>query len=288
VAAAVADHLSRKGLRVFILTRGYGRADASAPVVLHPAKGLFPGLDQTGDEARVLSALAPKAGVVIDADRVRGGRLAIERFGAQALVLDDGFQRRFGLARDLDLLCATASDPGAGGALLPLGRLREPLSQARKASALVLTRALGEPLAALPADLAGLPRIDASLRPTGLRAWPGPGRKPLGWLKRRRVAALSGLASPQRFENSLSGLGATLVQRLRLADHAAPGPGRLKALALAAQDQGAQALVCTLKDAVKLEAAECRSLAVPLYVLEAGIGFAPARALDRLLAPFLR
>jgi tetraacyldisaccharide 4'-kinase len=286
LAAWVAGYYAQKGLRVAVLTRGYGRRSRRAPVVYAPHLGLAPGLAETGDEARVLSLLAPGAMVVVDADRHRGGMLAIRRLQAQVLVLDDGFQRRRTLRRDLDLLTAAADDPAAGGALLPLGRLREPLSQAQFASALVLSLAAKGQPAPLPPELLALPRFTARAKPLRLRGLPGRPR-PLSWLKGRAIAAFCGLAGPERFWASLESLGARLVLRRALPDHAALDAGALQSLAGEARGAGAQALVCTLKDAVKLPAGPF-GLSLPLLVLENGVEILPRRKMAALLDAALR
>jgi len=284
LAAWVASYCCKKGLRVAVLTRGYGRQSRRAPVALAEHLCLLPSLAETGDEARVLARLAPGVAVVVDPDRHRGGSFAIDRLKAQVLVLDDGFQRRHGLHRDLDLLAADGLDPAAGGALLPLGRLREPLSQAASASALVLSLAPGAQPAPLPPELEGLPCLIARAKPLCLRGLDGRPQT-LSWLKGRRIAAFCGLASPERFWLSLESLGARLALRQALADHQALGAAGLKALALSAKAKGAQALVCTLKDLVKLPQGPP---GLPLLALETGVEMAPRRKMEALLDAALR
>jgi len=284
LAAWVASHYRKQGLRVAVLTRGYGRQSQRAPVAYAPHLGLLPSLAETGDEARVLARLAPGVAVVVDPDRHRGGSFAIRELKAQVLVLDDGFQRRHRLHRDLDLLAADGLDPAAGHALLPLGRLREPLSQAAHASALVLSLAPGAKPAPLPPELEGLPCFIARVKPLRLRGLDGRSR-PLAWLKGRRIAAFCGLASPERFWQSLEALGAGLALCEALRDHQALGAGALPALATRAEAQGAQALVCTVKDLVKLPQGPP---GLPLLALETGVEMAPRRKMQALLDAALR
>jgi tetraacyldisaccharide 4'-kinase len=125
MAIAVAQALQGAGRRVAILIRGYrGTAAAEVAVV---SDGARVGMDarQAGDEAVLLAHRLPGVPVIRGADRVAAGQLAIARFGAEALVLDDGFQHRR-IARDLDLLLLDARDPFAGGALLPAGCASRP------------------------------------------------------------------------------------------------------------------------------------------------------------------
>ncbi len=74
--------------------------------------------------------------MIVGEDRYAAGRLSEKKFGPQLHLLDDGFQHRR-LARDFDIVLVTPSD--AQDSLLPIGRLREPLSSLRRADAVVLT-----------------------------------------------------------------------------------------------------------------------------------------------------
>jgi tetraacyldisaccharide 4'-kinase len=270
-----------RGLKVAFLTRGYGRHSHVEPLALAPHLGLRPDVRETGDEAQVLATLVPGACVVVDADRVRGARHAIQALGAQVLILDDGFQRRHSLHRDLDLLVASISDPGAGGALLPLGSLREPLSQAEAADALVLSRAPGELAAALPLALAKLPSFEARIEARALRALGQAEPLPLAWMAGRPVAAFCGLGQPGRFEASLRALQAQLLLLEALGDHAALSAKALQALGLRAQALGAEALICTLKDMAKLPVGV--SCCLPVLALESGLVIDPRSFFEALL-----
>jgi tetraacyldisaccharide 4'-kinase len=279
LAAEVGRRLSAKGLKVFFLSRGYGRHSRSS-VVFDPQQGLLPPWEETGDEPRVLCSLVPGAAAVIDANRLRGARLAMD-LGAQALVLDDGFQRRHQLARDLDLVAVQGSDPGAGNALLPLGRLREPLRAVREAHAVVRTGMAADFQAALPDAFAGLPMFKAVVKPKALVAWGSVKAPGLSKLKGMKIAAFCGLARPQGFEKTLLSLGAKLLFMHCLADHQAMNQAALSDLMEQAQQAGAKALVCTHKDLVKLPAPFKMKLEV--WALTIGLDLQPSQTFDALL-----
>jgi hypothetical protein len=159
------EHLARwfraAGLRVCILSRGYGAADGAA-----------------NDEAQVLAENLPEVPHLQGRDRVALARRAIDVHHAQVLLLDDGFQHRR-LARDLDLVILDALDPLGGNNLFPRGLLREPLSSLRRADLILLNRAdlLSDRqrqrihdycAAAAGRDLTGrLPWIEIAQRPCG-------------------------------------------------------------------------------------------------------------------------
>ncbi len=282
---AVAAHFSGRGRRVFFLTRGFGRRGGRAPLLLSRGRGpLFPAR-RGGDEPWLLAAKAPGCGVVVDADRLRGGRRALAE-GARVLVLDDGFQQRLRVKRDLDLLLLDSRAPGAGG-LLPVGRLREPLSQGLDADALVFTRAAGRrealrALRSLPPGFRSKPWFWARSRAESLRPWPGPGRALApSRLKGRKVAALSGLADPAQFEAQLAGLGARVLLSLRFPDHHWFRPSELEQACRRARLAGAEWLVSTEKDAARWEAGFRPAL--PAYLLSIRLQVEPAAAFSALL-----
>src|ERR671920_1180406 len=133
--------LWREGLRACVLTRGYGRAEEWRRVLASDGARVLAEAAECGDEPRLLAErLLGSASVVCDRDRVAAARWAREELGARVFVLDDGFQH-LRIARDLDVVTLDATDPWGGGAMLPLGRLREPASGLARADCVVITRA---------------------------------------------------------------------------------------------------------------------------------------------------
>ncbi len=232
-----------RGRRPGILARGYGG----------PAR---PG-EALNDEGLVLRhQLGEAVPQRQHADRYRAGRelLALHP-DVDVLVLDDGFQHRR-LARDLDLVLLDAADPFGGGHVLPAGRLREPPGRAlARAGAVLLTRAERVPAAALKArvgEIAGrtpAPVAVARTRAVSVQTPEGPAGPEI--LIGTPLHLCSGLGDPRAFEDFVRGLGARVLGHERLADHAAPRPGALAALAERALAAGARALLLTRKDAVK-------------------------------------
>ncbi|MBL8910134.1 MAG: tetraacyldisaccharide 4'-kinase [Archangium sp.] len=126
VVIHLANEATRRGFKVAILTRGYGRKSEQ---LLAFTDQNIPGLDDAGDEPRLIARRCPGVTVHVGADRIATGRAAIAA-GATLLILDDGFQHRR-LARDVDLLV----DSGEGnGLVIPAGPLREPSSGRKRAT----------------------------------------------------------------------------------------------------------------------------------------------------------
>lgn len=133
--------LADRGENVCVLTRGYGRRDPKKRVLVSDGKQVLADALTGGDEpVEIAQRLLGQAIVVADPDRVAGAKWAIENYGVSAFVLDDAFQHRRA-KRDLDIVCIDATSPLGGGRMLPAGRLREPLTNLKRADLIVLTRA---------------------------------------------------------------------------------------------------------------------------------------------------
>jgi tetraacyldisaccharide 4'-kinase len=226
------------GARIGIVTRGYR------------------GEEGFNDEVEMVRARYPDLAVGVGKDRgAAARRLLIERPEIDAIVLDDGFQHRQVL-RNRDLLLVDATDPFGGGACLPRGLLREPVSEVRRADLVVLTRAdQAEPeevdrlwrglhdLGYLGARIEAIHRPDR-LDPIGSDRPP----LPLEALRGKRVRLISAIASPRSFETTISSLGAQVIEHRVFPDHHRYRPADLPDL------RDSDALWCmTEKDAPKIK-----------------------------------
>lgn len=251
----MASRLVMRGLRVGIVSRGWGRIATSARATLvSDGERLLAGPDEAGDEAAMM-AKAFSGPIAVARRRIDGIALIEQRLGPlDAVVLDDAFQH-VRLARDADLLLASTERGVGNGWLLPAGPMREPARAARRAGAVILvdTAPGGGPSAPLPHALADHPRvIRATLRPRALvQAGPGGWSETPAALTGRRVIAVSGLANPSGFYRMLRALEADLVGVLEYPDHHAYTAGDWQSIVAATRDGAV--IVTTEKDLVKLE-----------------------------------
>jgi len=250
----LAGRLLRQGRKVGVLARGYRAAG-----------------DSLGDELALVARRLPQVVCLRDPDRVRGARTLVDRHGVEVIVLDDGFQHRR-LARDMDLVLIDATCPFGGGYLLPRGRLREPLSSLRRASSIVLTRVdqvSPEALAALRRRLEELlphwSPFETVHAPAGFVELDGSAaRAPSAGTA---VVCVSAVGNPDAFERTVRQLGLNVRAVLRWPDHHRYGPEDVARIEQEAQVRGADIVVTTEKDAVKLaESSRCGVRVVALRV----------------------
>jgi tetraacyldisaccharide 4'-kinase len=248
LAAYVASRLRDMGERPAILSRGYGRRDAAdGVVVVRDPGGIRADLDRAGDEPLMLARQLEGVAVLVSPDRYLAGRLAEHHFGCTVHVLDDGFQH-FPLRRDADIVVIGRED-FERPQTLPGGRLREPLDSTAAADALI---GLDDVNRSAVAVMAGRHcpiwharrRQGAAVSATPIDGELTPASGP--------IVAVAGLASPARFFADLRSAGWTVARELSYRDHHRYSGADVAAMMQAAGDLGAQAVLTTEKDLVRL------------------------------------
>ena len=276
IVSYIARYLTREDRSVTVLTRGYGRTSKGRRVLnaVSPEQELPPpsaGYEEFGDEPLMMARALPAVPIVIDGDRRAGGVYAKEMFDPDVLILDDGYQH-LGVARDLNILLLDATDPFGRFEMVPFGRLREPLYALKRADVVLITRA------DRPFDqaqtLAIIRHICGDTVPvmyffstiTALRLL-STGESYdadafVGW----NVVALCGIGNPQAFSQDLLQIGINIAAEEFFADHHAYTQRDVDRVVQTARDTGAEAIVTTEKDAVRLEG--LRQSEIPVYVAQ--------------------
>jgi len=265
VTAWAVARLRERGARPAVVLRGYG-----------------------GDEPLVHEALNPGVPVVVDADRVRGARLA-HASGADCVVLDDAFQHRR-LRRTADWVLVAAERFERTTHLLPAGPLREPREAVARASVVLVTRKTEA--AAQAAEVAD--RIEAAYRvpaavvhlaPSGLVNARDGASGTLSDLRNQRVLAVAAVGAPELFFAQVRALGARDVQTMAFRDHHAFTASDVQRIVAAGRS--VDMIVCTLKDAVKLAPLWPRDASSPWYVSQRADVERGVLVLDASLASIL-
>jgi tetraacyldisaccharide 4'-kinase len=171
-----------------------------------------------------LTQTCPAAKVIINPDRVAGAQEAINKFAAQALIMDDGFQHRR-LGRNLDIVTIDAICPFGYGKILPAGLLREPLSALKRADVAVLTRSGQIKKTELENLEAMLYQINPKMliakavhTPLCARTTRGE-QMTLDQLKGKKIFVFCGIGNPSAFLNTLTKIGVQLVGSKTYNDH---------------------------------------------------------------------
>lgn len=258
VTILVTEALLSAGHRVAVLSRGYRRRSRAPYVLVSDGNKILAGPDEAGDEPCLIARRCPRAVVAVGADRYQLGQWVLAQFALDCVVLDDGFQHR-ALYRDVDLLLVDSTDVQGFHGLLPGGRLREPVSSAARASALLVTRVErsddAEPILSMIRQATGrtLPLILIRFVPLGFINVGDGGRASVDELTGRAGVIFSGIANAGAFRGTVLGQGLTVVDEVIFADHHAYTRADVETLRKRAEQAGASVLVTTEKDAVKLQ-----------------------------------
>jgi tetraacyldisaccharide 4'-kinase len=288
VVEKFARELRDQGRNVAILSRGYRskpppvhqwllnklflRDTTTPPRVVSDGKSLLLDSEMAGDEPYMLASNLKDVVVLVDKDRVKSGRYAIQKFGCDTLLLDDGFQYWKLRGRRQDIVLIDRQQPFGNERLLPRGTLREPPSHLARASTIFITKSDGQ-TAELRRRIeqynpsAGI--IECIHHPLYLEDVFTGQRLGIDFFKGRRVASLSGIAQPESFEQSLVNLGAELVYRRRFADHHRFTQLEVIKVINRSKKKLAEAIITTQKDAVRFPKIDRRDL--PIYFMRVEI-----------------
>jgi tetraacyldisaccharide 4'-kinase len=264
--------------RVAVVSRGYGGRKRPEVQVVSAGQGPLLEPRQCGDEPYLLARRNPQALVLVSPRRKAAVRRAVEEFGAEVVVLDDGFQH-LAVKRDLDIVLLDARRPFGNGHVLPAGLLREPVSALGRGDLFVLTRCEGD----LPSSL---PVSGPTFRCRHLLSDEAHGLRgeilPLASLAGKRGVAFAGIAEPEGFFRELRNTGLDLAAEIPFGDHCAYGDFEQGILHNACK--GADYLITTEKDGVKLSAYE---LPLPCYQVPMTLEFHEDGVLELILRQIL-
>ena len=197
------------------------------------------------DEEKILQRHLPNVKIYADPNRVKTAQRAIGD-GAELILLDDGFQYRR-LAKDLEIVILRKND--LQNRCIPAGDLREGPHRLQKADIIVWDHDL-------QIKVQRILTLD---------------HQEIASIKGEKVGLFCGIGTPQKFRKTLLELGAVILAEWIVADHEPVRMNSLKSFYETCKRLGVKYLVCTEKDAVKLE-----NTSLPILFLEIGmevIGF---------------
>jgi tetraacyldisaccharide 4'-kinase len=219
----------------------------------------------------MLARALPEIPVIINSDRYESGRWASQELRSDVLILDDGYQH-LGLARDLNILLIDATDPFGEFEMAPFGRLREPLYAIKRADAVIITRAdrpfdQAQTQSIIKHFCGGqVPVMYVYSSIVGLRHLASgeiyDAKEFGGW----NVALMCGIGNPHAFADDILQAGMNIVGETFFRDHHAFSQPDVNQVVRAARESGADAVVTTEKDAVRLEGLEPSDF--PIYAAQ--------------------
>ena len=262
--------LLAQGKRPAIILRGYGGENEYGCAIVSDGESILLNAAQSGDEGQLLAKSLPGIPIIVGKDRIRSGRLAIERFAPDLIIMDDGFQH-WRLHRDCDIVLLNAERPFDNGWTLPRGMLREPKQNLRRADIVLLTgseqagiQRTAESALAIAVLAPEVAIFKANLEADRLESMSGDLSYESGWLKDKRILAMSAIGNPDSFEKLLTANGANLVSTSRYKDHEAIDEQELNLLCEIAVSEQVDAIITTVKDAVKLPFIKTK---IPILIL---------------------
>ena len=252
----VANLLKGLGLKVAVISRGYGGYAQRSGGIVSDGKTIFMGLRASGDEPQLLASKLKGIPLFVGKDRYRAGRRAISRFGASVLVLDDAFQH-LPLKRDLDLLLLDSTRPFGNGYCIPRGTLREPAEQIKRASTFILTRwtedsNLTRAPSMIEAHVQGRPIFRCMHVPETVFVAGRKNSLDLASLKGQRLFAFSGIARNECFRETIAKLEGYLAGFLEFPDHYRYAHHDLRLIWKRAGDLNVDNIITTEKDYVNI------------------------------------
>lgn len=279
-AQRLARDIRDMGYKVVILNRGYRSKWHGEVGIVSDGKNLHMDAAEAGDEAYMLAKHLPNVPVLIGAERAVTGKYAIEHFGAEVAILDDGYQH-WQLIRDMDILLVDAVNVFGNGHLLPRGTLRESMSHISRADVCLITKVdqaeagAGEYIRdtvhkynkdAKIVESIHQPRcfiplaewfIDLASEGVSVESISG-----------KQIMAVSAIGNPASFEQTLRDLGAEIMESIRYPDHHEYTVKEMRDVLQQADALGAESIVITEKDAVKIPAEFAKSnWNIPIFVI---------------------
>jgi len=263
----LAQVLNETGYPNVIISRGYGGRRSVDPMDVTPESSPR----EVGDEPAMIARRLGPNRIIVGRRRAAAALRAISRGQAlKLLILDDGFQHR-ALHRDIDLLLLDGVRKWGNGKLLPLGDLREPMTSAKRAHALVVTRGSRTQSDEIEAWWSnygsGGPIFYVDFQISALRN-AATGERITSPAKPGSLFAFCALGHPQAFYADLLVAGFTWVGAQSFRDHQSLTPSQIAKIASQAVNSCAAGLVCTEKDAVKLTPAHLTASGLPIWIAE--------------------
>lgn len=280
----LASSLAAEGKKVAVLSRGY-RSSGKGPLIVSDGEEILTDVKKAGDEVYMMASHLSGIPVIRGKDRYLAGKMAVENFSPEIIIVDDSFQH-WRLDRDLDIVVIDALNPFGYDHLIPRGLLREPLSALKRAGMVIITRSghISENRLAEIKDIISSYNKDVDIyisdhSPVRIETLACTAEKELKrteQLNKKKALALSGIGNPASFVKGLEEIGVEVVESADYPDHYSYNEEDVMDIAMQAQLSDAELVVTTDKDAVKFDQSiinNFKKMEIDLYSLGINLVF---------------
>ncbi len=284
IVEKLARELTEHGRRVAILSRGYKSVPKPmlerlfmrlrkneaffAPRVVSEGGALLLDSRTAGDEPFMLAKNLKEVTILVDRDRVKSSTYAIKHLHCDFLLLDDGLQY-LKLRHRFDIVLIDQEAPFGNEFLIPRGTLREPPQNLRRATHIIITKCTGGDLSPLYQRIRKFNPtaaiIETAHRPIELCHLSSGETLPLSALYQLKIGVISGIASPESFQQGLRHLGANLLLTQSYADHHRYSLQEITRFVQRCARRNLSMIITTEKDAVRIP--RLTELEIPIYYL---------------------
>ena len=278
----LSQFFKKRNYKVAVLSRGYGRKTAGTQLVTN-GKETVDDWRNFGDEPTLISQKLKDVPIVVDQNRYRGAMYLIEKFNPDIIIMDDAFQHR-SIERDLDLVLLNSQAPISDYRLIPHGLLREPIRHLKRADAIILTKFnLGKPEQKLISKVkkSNLPVFYSTIIHNHFFSINNETFKPKN---NTRALAVSGIADPRSFYESLQRTNIMMIDKIAYFDHYEFQQSDIENLKKALINNDAEIIVTTEKDMIRLKSLDLDGL--DIYSL--GIDFQLDSAGEKYISNYFK
>ncbi|MGV8058438.1 MAG: tetraacyldisaccharide 4'-kinase [Smithellaceae bacterium] len=272
----IAQMLQKKGFKPAVLSRGYGGKNSQPVNIVSDGDKILVDSATAGDEPYLIARSLPGIPVFTGPQRILTGKNAIDNFGVNVLICDDAFQHRQ-IFRNINLVLLDSQSPLGNGHMLPRGSLREPVTELRRADAIILTRTdetkkTNEIIGEL-ACASDIPVFVSSHKPVDAVKRDNSGQLQLTELKGKKVCAFAGIAKPDSFKKAISATGAQILSFDIFPDHHRYTKKELENIHNNFLKNNGDLLITTEKDGMRLQ--EFPEFSKDIYLLRIKLEIVP-------------
>jgi tetraacyldisaccharide 4'-kinase len=258
--------LTEIGYKPGVVSRGYGRK-TKGTVIVNNGLDTISTPELAGDEPVLLSNHLQNIPIIVDENRANGIDEMINQFLVNVILLDDAFQHR-SVHRDLDIVLLDATEDKENYKLLPLGRLREPISNIKRADIVIHTRVQGD-AGPKTTDVirkhTNSPQLQSKFAPSILKYY-----YDIGFQKEKKthhtVFAFCGIGNPESFYRFVDNSDIDCGGKYSFKDHQEYNIKTVEFLKNKMVENNCDALLTTEKDIIKLPQELLKT--TPVYVIK--------------------